>query len=175
MRLDSLNGDWCLDEWTGFPAGTDTRVILGRGHRGCTEMKRADFAKAAGMATLVLVVDVLVAVAVVFAWSIFVEPGHSRAYYQTAGIPIAQWSTRIAGTALIFGAVWLSAKRRPDRDAYLFAVAMVVFYTILDGASVGFQGVFTLGFALTILLKIIGGLAGAFVATRMTSIAATRV
>jgi hypothetical protein len=137
-------------------------------------VKPADFAKAAGIAALVLVVDVLIAVGVVFAWSIFVAPGHSRAYYQTAGIPVAQWSTRIAGTALIFGAAWLSAKRRPDRNAYLFAVALVVFYAILNGSSVGFQGVFTLGFALTILIKVIGSLAGAFVATRMTSIAAAR-
>ena len=72
------------------------------------------------------VIDVLIAVGVVFAWSIFVAPGHPKAYYQTAGIPIAQWSTRIAGTALIFGAAWLPAKRRPERNAYLFAVALVV-------------------------------------------------
>jgi hypothetical protein len=43
----------------------------------------------------VLVIDVLIAVGVVLAWSIFVAPGHPKAYYQTAGIPIAQWSTRI--------------------------------------------------------------------------------
>ena len=138
-------------------------------------MKPADFAKAAGAAVLVLVIDVLIAVAVVFAWSILIAPGHSKAYYQTAGIPIALWSTRIAGTALIFGAAWLSAKRRPERNAYLFAVALVVFYAILDGASVGFQGFFTLGFGLTILIKVIGSLAGALVAIRTTGTAAARV
>ena len=138
-------------------------------------MKPADFAKAAGVAVLVLVIDVLIAVGVVFAWSILAAPGHSRAYYQTAGIPIAQWSTRIAGTALIFGAAWLSAKRRPDRNAYRFAVALVVFYAILDGASVGFQGFFTFGFGLTILIKVIASLAGAFVAMRMTNITTARV
>jgi hypothetical protein len=49
------------------------------------EVKPADFARAAGVAVLVLVIDVLIAVGVVFAWSIFVAPGHPKAYYQTAG------------------------------------------------------------------------------------------
>lgn len=138
-------------------------------------MNPADFAKAAGAAVLVLVIDVLIAVAVVFAWSILIAPGHSKAYYQTAGIPIALWSTRIAGTALIFGTAWLSAKRRPERNAYLFAIALVVFYALLDGASVGFQGFFTLGFGLTILIKVIGSLAGAFAASRRTSTAAAGI
>jgi hypothetical protein len=52
---------------------------------------------------------------------------------------------------------------------------LVVFYAILDGASVGFQGFFKLGFALTILIKVVGSLAGAFVAIRMRGPAAVRV
>jgi hypothetical protein len=157
---------------TGAALRYNSSFIPGRPNRECTEVKPTDCAKAAGVALLVLVIDVLIAVGVVFAWSIFVAPGHSRAYYQTAGIPVAQWSTRIAGTALIFGAAWLSAKRQPERNAYLFAVVLAAFYAILDGASVGFQGVFGLGFGLTILIKVIGSLAGAFAALRTASTAA---
>ena len=57
-------------------------------------MKPIDFAKAAGIAALVLGIDVLFAIGVVFAWSILFEPGHPRAYYETQGIPIARWSRR---------------------------------------------------------------------------------
>jgi hypothetical protein len=52
---------------------------------------------------------------------------------------------------------------------------LVVFYALFDGASVAFQGFFTLGFELTILIKVIGSLAGAFAAIRMTSTTAGRV
>ena len=72
-------------------------------------MKPVDYAKAAGLAALVLIVDVLVAYGVVFAWALWINPGHPRAYYASAGIPIALWSTRILGTALIFAVCWRSA------------------------------------------------------------------
>jgi hypothetical protein len=125
-------------------------------------MTATDFARAAGMALLVLVIDVAIAIAVVYAWSIFIEPGHPATFYQTAGIPIARWSTRLAGTALLLGAAWLGAKRRPARNAYLYAVALVLFYAIIDAATVGFQGLFEASFGLTILIKLIGAIAGAF-------------
>lgn len=125
-------------------------------------MKPIDFANAAGLAALVI--DVLIAIGVVFAWGVLVEPGHPSAYYQTAGIPVARWSTRIAGTALVSGAAWLFAKRRPRRNAWLFAVSLTAFYAFLDGASAGFADFFTLSIALTMLLKLLGALTGAFVA-----------
>ncbi|HTC50990.1 MAG TPA: hypothetical protein VK700_03565 [Steroidobacteraceae bacterium] len=124
-------------------------------------MKPIDYAKAAGIATVVLILDILLAVAVVYAWSIFVVPGHSRTYYQTAGIPLALVSTRIAGTALVFGACWWSARRNPQRNALAFALAVVIGYGLLDGASAGFKGVLTLGFGITMLLKLVAGIAGA--------------
>ncbi len=129
-------------------------------------MKLIDFVKAAALAALVLLIDVLIAIAVVLAWSDFVVPGHTSAYYQTAGIPIALWSTRLVGTALIFGASWLFAKRRPQRNPWLFAVSLTVFYALSDGASVNFVDFFTLSMALTMALKLIGALAGAYVAVR---------
>jgi hypothetical protein len=132
-------------------------------------LKPIDYAKAAGIAAVVLVIDVLIAVGVVYLYSVLVEPGHPKAYYYTAGIPIARWSTRIAGTALLFGAAWLFGKRRPSRNAYIFAIILTASYALLDGASVGFVGVFTPSFALTIGIKLIGPLAGAVLAVRSWS------
>jgi hypothetical protein len=126
-------------------------------------MKPIDFAKAAGVALLVLALDILIAVAVVYVWGYTFEPGHSQSYYQTAGVPIARWSTRIAGTALMFGAAWLCAKRRPQRNPVFFAAMLVFFYALYDGATVAFADFFTLGIALTLLLKLLGAFAGAFV------------
>lgn len=126
-------------------------------------MKPIDFAKAAGIAAIVLAIDVLIAIGVVFVWGTTFEPGHPRSFYATAGVPIARWSTRIAGTALIFGAGWLFARRQPERNAVIFAATMVAFYALFDGASVAFQGFFTRGVAITMLLKLVAGVAGAFV------------
>ena len=129
-------------------------------------MKPIDYAKAAGIAALVLIVDVLLAVGVVFAWASFVEPGHPRAYYASAGIPIALLSTRIFGTALIFAACWWAGRRNPQRNALLFAAILVFCYAVLDGASVAFEGFFVGGTAITMLLKLAAGLAGAQLAVR---------
>jgi hypothetical protein len=124
-------------------------------------MKAVDYAKAAGIAALVLIVDVLLAYGVVFAWAIWINPGHPRAYYASAGIPVALWSTRIFGTALIFAVCWWSARRNPQRNAVLFAVIVVIWYSLLDGASVAFEGFFMVGTAVTMLLKLAAGIAGA--------------
>lgn len=129
-------------------------------------MSWLDFAKAAGLAALVLAIDVLVAIAVVFAWGMLVEPGHPRAYYETAGVPIARGSTRVVGTALVFAAAWLFSARKPERNPFLFSVALVVLYTLFDGASVAFAGFFTASVALTMSLKLLAALAGAFMALR---------
>jgi len=129
-------------------------------------MTATDYAKAAGIAALVLSLDLLFAIVVVLIWSIFIEPGHPRAYYETAGVPLARWSTRIFGTALIGAAAWLCARRRPERNAVAFAIALTIGYAVLDGATVAFQGFFTLSIAITMLLKLLGALAGALLAVR---------
>jgi hypothetical protein len=129
-------------------------------------VKPIDFAKAAGIAAAVLILDILVAIGVVIAWSILVAPGHDRAFYATAGIPIALWSTRIMGTALIFAACCWSVRRNPQRNALLFAVIVVIFYAVLDGASIAFKDFITVGFGITIALKLAAGMAGALVARR---------
>ena len=124
-------------------------------------MKPIDFAKAAAVATALLALNVLIAVLVVFGYSILIEPGHPRAFYDSAALRIAPWSSHIAGTALFFGAGYLFARRRPQRNGSLFAAAFTVLYAIIDGATVGFAGVFAVDFALSMLAKLLAALAGA--------------
>lgn len=130
-------------------------------------MKPVDSMKAAGIAAAVLILDVLLAVGVVYLWALFVAPGHARAYYASAGVPIARLSTRIVGTALIFAACWWAARRNPERNAVGFGIVLVIYYVLMDGVSVGFQGFFTLGTAITMLLKLAAGIAGGLTAVRM--------
>jgi hypothetical protein len=130
------------------------------------DVKPVDFAKAAGIAAAVIILDLLLAVA---AGYVLLAPGHPRAYYATAAVPIALWSTRILGTALIFAACWWSARRNPQRHALVFAVTVVIYYGLIDGVSVGFKGFFTLSFGITMLLKLVAGIAGAQLAVSMRS------
>jgi hypothetical protein len=129
-------------------------------------MNPMEFLRAAGLAFVVLIIDVVLAVAVVYVWGTYQHPGQSESFYATAGIPIARASTRILGTALIFLTAWLAARRRPQRRAYRFALALVFFYALLDGASVAFEDFFNLSIALTMALKLIAALAGAALAVR---------
>jgi hypothetical protein len=131
-------------------------------------MQPIDFAKAAGVATVVLALNVLIAVLVVTGYSILIAPGHPREFYDAAALRIAPWCSHIAGTALFFGAGYLFARRRPERNDFLFASAFTVLYAIIDGATVGFVGVFAVEFALSMLAKLLAALAGVFLATRKT-------
>ena len=60
-------------------------------------MKPIDYAKALGIAAALLIVDVLIAIGVVYLYSILVDPGHPRTYYETSGIVVARWSTAPPG------------------------------------------------------------------------------
>ena len=129
-------------------------------------MKPMEFVRAAGLAFVVLIVDVLLAVAVVYVWGKSQQPGHPEIFYQTAAISLARGSTRIAGTAMIFIAAWAAARKRPPPQAYYFALALVCFYAFLDGASISFVDFFNLGIALSMALKLAAALAGAALGVR---------
>jgi hypothetical protein len=127
-------------------------------------MKPIDFVKAVGIAIAVLVVNVLIAILVMLVDALVVEPGHPREFYDAAAQRIAPWCSHIAGTALFLGAGYLFARLRPDRNGFLFVLAVTVSYAIIDSATVGF-GV-SLEFGLSMLAKLVAGQAGTFVATR---------
>jgi hypothetical protein len=130
-------------------------------------MRWLDFAKAAGIAALVLIIDRFAVFVVVGAWATFIESGRPHSYYQTAVIPIALWSTRIFKTLLMFGTAWLPAKRNRQRDTILFSTTLVVFYVLFDLASMGFANFFTIRVALTMSLKLVAALAGGLIAFRL--------
>ena len=130
-------------------------------------MRPVDFAKAAGVGAGVLILDVLLAFIVVYAWGTLIEPGHTTDYYMAAAIPIARLCSRIIGTALMCAAAAISGYRNAARNAYGFALAMVCFYAFFDAASAAFQQAFTLGFAASILLKLLAALLGAWLGPRI--------
>jgi hypothetical protein len=129
-------------------------------------MKPRDYAKAAGVAIVLLALNVLIAILVVFGYSILIEPGHPREFYDAAALRIVPWCSHIAGTALFFAAGYLFARRRPQRNGFLFATAFTALYAIIDAAAVGFVGVFGIRFALSMLAKFLAALLGAFIAVR---------
>jgi zinc transporter ZupT len=129
-------------------------------------MKAMEFVRAAGLAFVVLIVDVVLAVAVVYLWGKTQQHGHSEVFYQTGAASIQRWSTRIVGTGLIFFAAWAAARKRPPRQAYVFAIALVFFYAFLDGASVAFEHFFDASMGISLALKLLASLAGVGLATR---------
>ncbi|MCA9046107.1 MAG: hypothetical protein KDA69_17395 [Planctomycetaceae bacterium] len=129
-------------------------------------MKPLDYVKAAGLAFVLLVVNVLIAFLVVFVYAAFIEPGHPSEFYEQAALRIVPWSCHILGTPLFFFSVLLLTARCPRRNSYLFATAVVAMYALLDAASVGFSGVFDIYFALSMLLKLAATLAAAHLGGR---------
>src|SRR5262245_20506953 len=125
-------------------------------------MKPIDFAKAAGVAIALLVLNFVIAILVVVAYRVFIEPGHPKEYYDEAAKRIVPWSVHIAGTALFFGAGYLLTRRRPERNGLAFAAAFALIYAVIDAATVGFSGVFSAEFILSMLVNLLAALAGAY-------------
>jgi hypothetical protein len=129
-------------------------------------MRPLDVAKAAGLGAAIFIIDVLIAFGAMYAWGMIIEPGHSEAFYDQAAVPMARWSTRTVGTAMVFAVAWFCGRRNLKRNAYAFGALIVFFYAFVDGAIVLFAGFFTLGIAVTMLLKLIGAMAGAYLARK---------
>ena len=130
-------------------------------------MKPLDFAKAFGLAAAVLILDLLLAIGLVYLWFRFMVPGHSHAYYQKESVRLALLSTRVVGTALMFCACWWSAQRNPRRNAVAFAVTLAICYALIDGATGQFKGFVSLPFGITMLLKLVAAIAGALLAANL--------
>ena len=129
-------------------------------------MKPLDYFKCVGVGFALLVVNILIAILVVTIYVLVIDPGHPREYYDEAALRIAPWCSHIAGTALFFITTWFLSVRRPDRSPYQFAIAVTLFYAIIDAATVNFAGIWEFEFATSILAKLAAALAGAFVGKR---------
>jgi uncharacterized protein (TIGR03382 family) len=127
-------------------------------------MKPIDLAKALGIAALVLALDLCLAVGAVTVWAWVVEPGHSQAEIAAAAPRLSTLSTRVFGPLLLLAFVWLFSRRKPGRNAFAFAATVFVLYLVLDGATVAFHGLYNQTVLITVILKLIGAVAGATLA-----------
>ena len=121
-------------------------------------------------AILIMVTDVLLSFIVVAIYSFLIEPGHPREFYDAAAQRIAPWSSHIAGPLIFFAAAYISTKRRPQRNAFLFTSAFCAAYTLITLISLVAMGqldaFFVEGGIISLALKIIGAFAATFLLTR---------
>ena len=111
-----------------------------------------------------MVVNVAISILVIVVYSYAIEPGHEEAFYESAASRIAPWSSVVFGAPLFFAVAWFCARRRPDRNEYVFSGSIVAVYAAVDltvllasgeiASSVGI-------IALSLATKAIGALAGA--------------
>jgi hypothetical protein len=136
---------------------------------GYSTMKPIDFVKAIVVAIAMLAANVVIVILTVFVYSTLIEPGHPRAFYDSAALRIAPWCVHTAGTALFLGVGYFFARSRPQRNGFLFAATFSVLYAVIDGATVGFAGVLTVEFIQSMLANLLAALAGAWLTTRKRS------
>ena len=132
-------------------------------------LKTLDIVKAFGLAIGVMALNVAISYVAVAVYAYLIEPGHDNAFYEAAAQDIAPWSSVIAGVFLFFGVSYLFAKRRPERNAVYFAVAIWAGYLLVE--FVILAGVGTLGSALglvsfSLVTKLIAAVGGAIRAQR---------
>lgn len=133
-------------------------------------MRSIDYLKAAGLGLAVMALTIAASFPMVFVYATFVEPGHPQTFYNEAAKWIAPWSSHILGPILFFAFNYSLARRRPERNASAFAVAMIGLYILIDfGISLAFVPVvafFTPTVALSLIVKLSGALAGAWLGRR---------
>jgi len=129
-------------------------------------MRTSDWFKAIGVALVLMALDLAIATLVITLYVAAFDPGHPQSYYLALAPSIATPSTAIAGPVLMFAATWWFCRRKPERSAFGFAVAMFAAYYLIDWAMVSFQGMLNpvaIGIA---VLKLAGALLGAWTAQR---------
>lgn len=133
-------------------------------------MRAIDYAKALATAALVLALNMLVTTAAIFAWSLLVDPGHEPAYYQALAPRVAAVTAPIGGAALLFLAAWALGRRRPERNAPMFAGVLWLAYVLIDTASAlpfaSIASVFTPVFGIAMGAGLLAALVGGALAAR---------
>lgn len=97
-------------------------------------MRLRDLLIIPAFALAVMVLNVLIAFGVVWFWGTFFEPGHPQAYYEAFALKAAPVSSIVAGIPLMFGAGWLIARRRDQRNGAIAAGAVALVYIAVDTA-----------------------------------------
>lgn len=138
-------------------------------------MKPIDFAKALGLGAAVLALNMLLLVLVVFLYSMLIEPGRPQSFYNEMAPKLGNWSAPIGGMTLLFLTAWLLGRRRPQRNAFRFGLAVFVSYAAID-AAIGLAmapiaQLLTPPFVIGMSGGLLAALAGAALATRTRSAA----
>ena len=97
-------------------------------------MQAWDYFKAFATGIAVLALNLLTLVLIVFGYSQFVEPGHPPEFYNEVAPRLGSISAPIAGAVLMFLLVWLLSSRKPQRNAYAFAITTFISYFAVDTA-----------------------------------------
>ena len=133
-------------------------------------MKPVDYAKAVGLGFAVLAVNMLSLGVIVFAWSQAFARGRPQAFYNELAMDTGRWSAPIVGAVLMFLVGYLFGRRRPERNAVAFALAVFAAYVLIDTAS-GFAmstpaEFLNLQFLASLAVTGLGALAGGGTASR---------
>lgn len=126
-----------------------------------------DSLKALLTAIGILVINVAVSFLVVAIYASLIEPGRDDGFYEAAAQQISPWSSVVAGLFLFFFVAYLMAKRAPDRSAIGFAIAIWIFYAIIDLTIIVSQDALgSLAFVVSISLitKLVAAVVGAYYA-----------
>ena len=129
-------------------------------------MKPIDILKALGAGAGALALNLLITTAVITAYAMLIAPGHPPAFYEAAAPRIGAWTGPSGGAALLFAAAFILTRRRPERAAIPFALAVGGAYVLIDGALGLAVGGLDLLFAGSMALAMLAVLAGAVLARR---------
>jgi hypothetical protein len=138
-------------------------------------MQPIDYLKALGAAVLVLALNMLLATAAIFAWSLLVEPGETPEYYKAGAPRIAAMTAPLGGAVLLGVASWIMGRRRPQRHALVFGGVLWAAYALIDVTSAlpmaPLGQVLTPVFALSMGAGLLGALLGGSLAARRNAAA----
>ena len=119
---------------------------------------------------LVMLANVLVSIAIVWAYSMFVAPGVAAEAYEAFAMEAAPVSSVVAGVPLMLLAGAWVARRRPLRAGLRVAAAVALLYIAIDAAVIiaaGALGELGALVAVSWSTKLVAALAGAAVAARI--------
>lgn len=133
-------------------------------------MRSIDSMKAALVGLGALALNLALTTAVIFAYAGLIHPGRPEAAYKAAAPHIADGSAPLIGAVLLFAAAYVLGRRRPQRRAIPFAVAIGAAYVVLDAvsgaASAGTGAIVSPVFAFSMGLALAGAVAGGVLAAR---------
>lgn len=132
-------------------------------------MKPLDFAKAFGLGALALALNLGLLFLLVYLYSQFIAPGRPPAHYNAVAPRIGAWSAPLAAPALMFLIVWAFSRRRPQRNAYGFGLAVLVSYAAIDGGLGLASGPVAALLQPPFLLGMTGGLLAALAAAALSA------